>query len=378
MIPFRSPVPRFFAGGDLFVGANALVALRAMAATRVSVVVSTGAAADADLMSLLEKAIGAPIVELLPQSAGEPDFAGARALSASFHRSRPDWIVALGGGSVIDLARAAWLFYEHPSLETPIAGRRMAIPALRGLSRFAAVPSTAGSGAEVSSAVVMKDAEQAKLPLVSPEFLPDLVIIDPRVTHSVPIAVLQQSLGDILAHFVEGFVSSAKNPIVSQLARALFPSVLRLAKAGIPARDDVIGRTELMLLGLQGGWIQNHRPPGLGHAVAHQLSRIGVSHSVASSLCLPLSIMVNAADAGTRREFDILASDAGVTGGAEALATELALLISRLLAEPPKVAGKIGSLHDEMVRAAVADPLSRTNPIPVTRSMVEQVLAGLP
>ncbi|WP_413764605.1 iron-containing alcohol dehydrogenase, partial [Vibrio vulnificus] len=92
---------------------------------------------------------------------------------------QPDYIVALGGGAVIDGAKLAWLFYENATIETESLYRPLALPPLRGKAKFAAIPTTVGAGSEVSSAAVMYDeSHQSKRAVVTHDFLPDLVILD--------------------------------------------------------------------------------------------------------------------------------------------------------------------------------------------------------
>ena len=379
MIPFRSPVPRFAAGGDLFVGEGALVAIRALAGTRVAVVHAPSVERDQAFMDQLGRAIAAPTLRFHRWQGGEPTVVGITALAAELRAQRPDVIVAVGGGSVIDAARVAWMLYEHPSMVLDGPGGPLAVPALRGVARFAAVPTTAGAGAEVSSAVVLTDGEKRKMILVSGEFLPDLVILDPRAASGVPVTLLFQSLGDVLAHVVEGHCSRVANPFVREMTRQVFPRIWRVVMSCDVTADQLTSeqRLELMQLALQGGWVQNHRPPGLGHAVAHALARIDVPHAIAAGLCLVPSLRVNLAHQVARDALQDLAATVGLTG-ADALVDGIATGVRRIIPASASIRSRLGTEGPVVVETALADVTARTNPVPIDGDMVQRVLEALP
>jgi alcohol dehydrogenase len=374
VIPFRSPVPRFLAGGDLFVGDGALIALRALVGTRVYVVHAPSVGRDPGLLAAIEKSAAAPRIEFRVWSGGEPRIAEVRELAAAMRAARPDVIVAVGGGSVIDAARAAWLLYEHPSLGLGVEPR-VAVPALRGLARFAAVPTTAGAGSEVSSAVVLADEGGQKVILVSGEFLPDIVILDPRASQTVPAAVLQRSLCDVLAHMVEGHCSRIPNAFVAELTRQAFPSLWAALTRDAESLEAPAERLRLMQLSLQGGWVQNHRPPGLGHAVAHALSRVGLTHAVASGLCLAPALQQNAVYGPTRTALTELAASVGLPD-ADALISAVDQRARKLVGPQEGLRERIRAAAT-LVGSAMADVTARSNPVSVTEAMVEHVLEAI-
>lgn len=378
MIPFRSPVPRFAPGGDVFIGDGALTALRALAGTRVALVLSPSIARDLEFVPHLERAAAAPQVVHHRWSGGEPTVAAVAMLAAALRAQRPDVIVAVGGGSVIDAARAAWLQYEHPSIDLERSPGRVAIPPLRGLARFAAVPTTAGAGAEVSSAVVLSDLEGRKLVLVSGEFLPDLVVLDPRASAGVPNAIFRRSLCDVLGHLVEGHCSRVANPFVAELARQLLPPLWQGMSRGVGGGypDAAAERLRMMQWAMQGGWIQNHRPPGLGHAVAHALARLDVPHAEAVGRCLGPSLRENLGHAPVRAALDELARSIGLRQ-AEELIEGIEGHMTTILGPLGPLAGRLSTEASTLVETALSDVTARTNPIPLRAEMVERVLASI-
>jgi alcohol dehydrogenase len=379
VIPFRSPVPRFIPSGDIFVGDGALSAVRALAGVRVAVVTTATVAHNPLLREQLERAIAAPTISHHLWQGGEPALEGVQQLAEALREQRPDVIVAIGGGSVIDAARGAWLLYEHPSLDLTLSARRVAVPPLRGLARFAALPTTAGAGAEVSSAIVLTDVDGRKLILVSGEFLPDLVVLDPRLAAAVPLHVLRQGVCDVLAHVVEGQCSRVANSFVGLLGQQMFPSVW-LAFQDLAEREEeptTEQRLHLMQLALQGGWVQNHRPPGLGHAVAHTLSRLKVPHAVAAGLCLAPALRENMGHAATHEALSALATSVGLSD-ADALVAGIDSGVRRIVAGLPSLQPAIRAQQSDLIETALQDITARMNPIPLNGGMVQRVLEAIP
>jgi alcohol dehydrogenase class IV len=138
---------------------------------------------------------------------------------AALRAFRPDWIVAIGGGSVLDGAKLCWARYEHPHFPTEKLDRPFALPPLRSLSRFVAVPTSAGTGSESSSTAVFTESGTGrKIPAVTHDFLPDIAILDPRLTVDLPPEWTAMTAFDALGHALEGYVSALENPLVDRLA----------------------------------------------------------------------------------------------------------------------------------------------------------------
>ena len=143
MLRLRLPLPRFLSAGEIFAGRRSLGALRALDATRAVVLVSRSVWQNPELAKKINAAINALEVRIIEAPAGEPDLAKLRPLAAEVGAFRPDWIVAIGGGSVLDAGKLLWIFYEQPDADLVRLAPPFALPPLRGKARFAAVPTTA-------------------------------------------------------------------------------------------------------------------------------------------------------------------------------------------------------------------------------------------
>ncbi|MEM4667812.1 MAG: iron-containing alcohol dehydrogenase, partial [Nitrososphaerota archaeon] len=133
---------------------------------------------------------------------------------------QPDWIIALGGGSSIDTAKAVWVLYERPDVKIDEINPLTKL-GLRNKAKMIAIPTTSGSGSEASWAIVITDnKEKRKMELASREVVPDIVILDPEFTLSMPPRLVADTGVDALANAMEGYVSRWRNDISDVLAIA--------------------------------------------------------------------------------------------------------------------------------------------------------------
>ena len=137
---------------------------------------------------------------------------------AAMREFQPDWIVAIGGGSPIDAAKAMWVFYEYPDYKFEDLAEEK-IPVLRNKARFAAIGSTSGTGTEVTAFSVITDPEKGiKYPLANFELTPDIAIVDPALPQSMPQKQVAFTGMDALTHAIEAYVSLFANDVCDPLA----------------------------------------------------------------------------------------------------------------------------------------------------------------
>ena len=182
-----SPIGRFFGAGEVFTGAGSFAALSAIRASRIFIIHSSSFINSLNGAVLVNKVFSKKIYNLYEVSTGEPILENMEPLFSEIADFKPDCIIAIGGGSVLDIAKIAWVFYEHPDISNSNLTKAFSIPALRGKSNFIAVPTTAGTGSEMSSAAVFQINESSsKSFAVSHDLIPDIAVLDPTLILSVP------------------------------------------------------------------------------------------------------------------------------------------------------------------------------------------------
>lgn len=140
---------------------------------------------------------------------------GAKSMS----EFQPDWIIALGGGSPIDAAKAMWLFYEHPELEFKDICKPESIPPLRKKARFCAISTTSGTASEVTEFSIITDYKKGvKYPIASFELTPDVAIVDSSLAMTMPNKVVAHTGMDALSHAIESFVSTKHSAFTDPMA----------------------------------------------------------------------------------------------------------------------------------------------------------------
>jgi alcohol dehydrogenase class IV len=381
MLRLRLPLPRFLSAGEVFAGKGSLAALRGLDAVRAVVLCSRSMLRDPQMVKRITGAVNAHDVRLLEAPAGEPDLPKLQPVMREVAAFQPDWIIAIGGGSVLDAGKLLWIFHEHPDADLGRIARPFALPPLRGKCRFAAVPTTAGTGSEVSSSTILTDAAGRKLPIVSHDLLPDVAVLDPMLTLGVPPAVVASAGLDALAHALEGYVSRFANPLADTFAESAVRTLLAQLPATQARPDDADVRLEVMQAAMLAGWVQNLKVPGIGHAIAHQLGQFGLAHGAACGALLSPAIAFNVGDAAVRQKYDRLAAGLGLhdTTGLLAAISELRLKLGAgqgLGAAVPEGAPAIRARLPEITSGALADICARANPRALDAAAVEGVLAA--
>ena len=126
---------------------------------------------------------------------------------------QPDWIVAMGGGSPIDAAKAMWIKYEYPDITFTDMCKVFGLPELRKKARFCAIPSTSGTATEVTAFSIITDyAQGIKYPIADFEITPDVAIVDPELAETMPPKLTAHTGMDALTHAIEAYVSTAHSP----------------------------------------------------------------------------------------------------------------------------------------------------------------------
>ncbi len=219
-------------------------------------------------------------------------------------RFSPDAIIALGGGSVIDAAKGMWLFYEYP--ETKFEGlylrfldirkRAFKFPKMGKKAKLVAIPTTSGTGSEVTSfAVISDDRVNMKYPLADYELTPDVAIIDPQFVVSLPKAPTADTGLDVLTHAIEAYVSIMASDYTDALALKACELVFEyLPRAYANGENDLEAREKMHNASCIAGMAFTNAFLGINHSIAHKIGgQFHIPHGRANAVLLPHIIRYN-------------------------------------------------------------------------------------
>ena len=226
---------------------------------------------------------------------GDPTPASVRQVADGLTDAGPDWIIACGGGSVLDCAKLSWALYEHPDLELTEYSTPYTLPSLRSKARFVAIPTTAGSGSEASVAAVLNDeAQRRRLPIVSEEFIPDLVILDPGLTTSLSRGVTVYTAIDAFTHAIEAYCSTMNNELTNGYALMAGRMIVENLQTAVDEPENLDARERLQYAALYGGIAQNMASVGAAHALSHALgATTRLPHGLGNAIVLPGVLRLN-------------------------------------------------------------------------------------
>jgi len=277
-----------------FVGAGASISLcRAIAGSglqRVMVVTDRSLLALGLADPMLEELRSAGLqVELFDEVEPDPGYELVLAGVERLHSSGAQAILAIGGGSPIDCAKAINLSHAnrcHPSRLTGVW--LYALPRRRGLP-FYAVPTTAGTGSEVTMAAVVSDRQaQVKRSIIDPKLLPGTVALDPTLTVGLPPAITAATGMDALTHAVEAYLSTMANAETDAWALAATGLIVRHLPTACRLGADLAAREHMLMGSYLAGLAFTRAGVGYAHAVAHQLGALyHVPHGLANAIVLP-------------------------------------------------------------------------------------------
>ncbi len=216
----------------------------------------------------------------------------------------PDVIIALGGGSVMDAAKGMWLFYEHPEIEfngarqkfMDIRKRVYKFPKLGKKAKLVCIPTTSGTGSEVTSFSVITDKDlDIKYPLADYELTPDVAIVDPDFVMSVPKTVTADTGMDVLTHAIEAYVSNMANDYTDGLALKAIQLTFEYLPRAYQNGQDELAREKMHNASTIAGMAFTNAFLGINHSIAHKLgAAFGIPHGRVNAILMPHVIRYNA------------------------------------------------------------------------------------
>ncbi|MDO5294460.1 MAG: iron-containing alcohol dehydrogenase [bacterium] len=379
---------RFTLPRDVYYGKDSLEVLKTMKGKKAIVVVGGGSMKrfgflDKVTSYLKEAGIEVSLFENVePDPSVETVMRGAKAMQ----EFEPDLIVAMGGGSPIDAAKAMWVFYEYPETSFEDLITPFCFPELRQKAKFIAIPSTSGTATEVTAFSVITDYEKGiKYPLADFNITPDVAIVDPALAETMPAKLTAHTGMDALTHAIEAYVSTLHSPFTDPLALQAIEMVLDYLPGSYSGNMEA--RDQMHLAQCLAGMAFSNALLGIVHSMAHKtgaaFSTGHIPHGCANAIYLPYVIKFNAKDIEAKARYAEIARRMGLDGTSQdALINSLCRKIDSFNAHMniPKTLKEFGINEDEFKEKvatisvnAVGDACTGSNPRQITPAEMEKL-----
>ena len=292
---------RFTLPRDLYHGKGALEALKSFKGERAIVCVGGGSMKrngflDKAVSYLKEAGMEVELFEgIEPDPSVETVMRGAEVMA----KFKPDWIVAMGGGSPIDAAKAMWIKYEYPETTFEDMCKVFGLPKLRTKAHFCAVSSTSGTATEVTAFSIITDYQKGiKYPIADFEITPDVAIVDPELAETMPVKLVAHTGMDAITHAVESYVSTANcdytDPLALHAIKMIDENLVKSYNGDMEARDAMHNAQCLAGMAFSNALL------GIVHSMAHKTGAAfkngHIIHGAANAMYLPKVIKFNAKD----------------------------------------------------------------------------------
>ena len=312
---------RFTLPRDIYHGENALEALKTFEGKKAFVCVGGGSMKrfgflDRVVQYLQEAGME---VKLFEGIESDPSVDTVMKGAKEMQDFGPDWIVAIGGGSPIDAAKAMWIKYEYPDCSFEDMCKVFGIPTLRNKAKFCAISSTSGTATEVTAFSIITDYEKGiKYPIADFEITPDVAIVDPALAQTMPKKLVAHTGMDALTHAIEAYVSTANCDYTDPLALHAIEMI----------RDDLVdsynedkeARNAMHNAQCLAGMAFSNALLGIVHSMAHKTGAVfgdlgaHIIHGAANAMYLPKVIAFNAKDETAKKRYVKIADVIGLSG----------------------------------------------------------------
>ena len=383
---------RFTLPRDLYHGKGALEALKTFTGKKAVVVVGGGSMKrfgflDKAVSYLEEAGMEVKLIENVePDPSVETVMRGAKVMQ----EFEPDWIVAMGGGSPIDAAKAMWAFYEYPETTFEDLITPFSFPTLRTKARFCAISSTSGTATEVTAFAVITDYQKGiKYPLADFNITPDVAIVDPTLAETMPPKLTAHTGMDAMTHAVEAYVSTLHCDYTDPLALHAIKMIHNNLKASYDG--DLEARDRMHNAQCLAGMAFSNALLGIVHSMAHKTGAAytggHIVHGCANAMYLPRVIQYNAKVPEAAVRYAEIADFINL--GGETTEEKVALLVAELkkmneaLNIPKGIFEYEGGIIDEkefleklpkVAELAIGDACTGSNPRQPSQEDMEKLL----
>ena len=308
----RVIMARFTLPRDLYRGKGALEALKEFSGKRAIVCVGGGSMKrngflDKAVSYLEEAGMEVKLFEgIEPDPSVETVMRGAKVMQ----EFEPDWIVAMGGGSPIDAAKAMWNKYEYPDTTFEDMCKVFGLPKLRTKAHFCAISSTSGTATEVTAFSIITDYEKGiKYPIADFEITPDVAIVDPELAETMPVKLVAHTGMDAMTHAIEAYVSTANcnytDPLALWAIQMIQKHLVKSYKGDMESRDQMHDAQCLAGMAFSNALL------GIVHSMAHKTGAAfeggHIIHGAANAMYLPKVIRFNSKDPEAKKRYGEIA-----------------------------------------------------------------------
>ncbi len=321
---------RFTLPRDLYHGKGSLEVLKTLKGNKAIVCVGGGSMKKFGFLDKIVSYLEEAGLEVKLFEGIEPDPSVTTVMkgAAVMAEFQPDWIIAVGGGSPIDAAKAMWIKYEYPEITFEQMCVVFGIPELRKKARFVAIPSTSGTATEVTAFAVITDYDKGiKYPLADFEITPDIAIVDSDLAETMPKKLVAHTGMDAMTHAIEAYVSTANCDFTDPLALHAIEMIQEHLVNSY--NGDMDARASMHNAQCLAGMSFSNALLGIVHSMAHKTGAIfedygaHIIHGAANAMYLPKVIAYNAKNETAAARYAKIADRMGLGGNTVAEKVEL-------------------------------------------------------
>jgi alcohol dehydrogenase class IV len=378
---------RFTLPRDLYHGENALEALKTLEGKRAVVVVGGGSMKRFGFLDKVCDYLKEANMEVALFEGVEPDPSVETVMKGAemMRQFQPDWIVAIGGGSPIDAAKAMWAFYEYPDTTFEQLCIPFNFPKLRTKARFCAIPSTSGTATEVTAFSVITDYHKGvKYPLADFNITPDVAIVDPALAETMPKKLTAHTGMDAMTHAIEAYVSTLHCDYTDPLA---LHAIKMISHDLVDSYNgDTDARARMHNAQCLAGMAFSNALLGIVHSMAHKTGAAysggHIVHGCANAMYLPKVIKYNSKNPEADKRYAEIAAFLGLEPTTDALIAHIKQM-NQQLDIPSCIRDYEGGIIDEkefleklpqVAELAVGDACTGSNPRSITPAEMEKLL----
>lgn len=305
---------RFTLPRDIYHGLGSLEALSHLKGKKARICVGGGSRKRFGFLAKAEEYLKQAgfEVELFEGIESDPSVETVRRGAEARRKFEPDWIVAIGGGSPIDAAKARWIKYEYPEITFEDRCKVFQLPELRHKAHFCAISSTSGTATEVTAFSIITDYQKGiKFPIADFEITPDVAIVDPELAHTRPKKLVAHTGMDAITHAIEAYVSTANSRFSDAdalLAAKVIKADLVDSYNGVREARDNVHFAQCLA-----GRAFSNASLGIVHSMAHKTGAAfadygaHIIHGAANAMYLPKVIAFNAKDETAKKRYGVIA-----------------------------------------------------------------------